>query len=359
MQPNIPQVVLLGRTNVGKSTLFNRLVGDKKALVSPIPGTTRDRKIGKVFWAGRMFELVDTGGPDVLEASLAPQIQKQIHTAIKNAKIIIFVVDGASELLPQDKKVVQELRHAKKQVILGINKIDNQKKEKEISPEILGLGFSHHQIFSAINGSGTGDLLDLVLSLIPRSKRTEAKEADPIKVALIGRPNVGKSSLLNAIFGQERVIVSPLPHTTRDIHDVDFAYRDRLLRIIDTVGIRRKSKVWGIIENEGIRQTIDTLRRADIIVMMIEADKTISNQDKELIRLIREKRKKFLLVLNKWDLVKNKKTQTTQYYLHYFHSVLPFLKDIEFILISAMERKNIKKVLDTIIELYDAPRWTR
>lgn len=353
MPPKIPQVAIIGRTNVGKSTLFNRLSETKKAIVSPIPGTTRDRKQEIIKWQGKEFILVDTGGPDVLEKELAPQIKKQIVIAIKKTNLILLVVDGQSELLPQDRQIARILRKIKKPIILGINKIDNPRIEERIAPEIFALGFPFQAIFSAANGSGTGDLLDLITKLLPKNLKPYTLNLKPIKLAIIGRPNVGKSSLLNALIGEERVIVSPIPHTTRDINDVEFSYKNKNFLIIDTVGLRRKRKVWGIIEREGVKQTIETIKKADVILVVLEVHRTISHQDKELIRLVREKKKPLALILNKWDLVTNKTAKTRNYYLHYFSQALPFLKNTPVLFVSALTGQNIKKILDLALDLYE------
>jgi GTP-binding protein len=360
MNKKYPQVAIIGRTNSGKSTLFNRLSETRKALISPMANTTRDRNFADIAWQGKLFTLVDTGGLDSAPSDeLGREIQKQVMLAAKDADLILFLIDGVSGVLPQDKQLALLVKKMNKPVILGINKIDNQKKERNIDPDYYKLNFQHIAKFSALNGSQTGDLLDLIVKLLPASETSTSRlQNNTLKLAIIGRPNVGKSSLINAILNEERVIVSDIAHTTRDINDVDFVYKNTNFTLIDTAGLRRKNKVgdWknklmGKIEKEGVQATLNTMDRADVVALILETQQKITAQDQILVQLVLEHQKNIILVFNKWDLIENKGPQTVEDFINYFNAHLGFAKHVPMIFVSALKKQRVKKILDLALEV--------
>lgn len=359
MSKKNPFVAIVGRTNSGKSTLFNRLSETSKAIISPMENTTRDRNYADIFWQDKKFTLIDTGGMDTAAKDpLSSGIFQQVNKAIEQADLVLFLIDGSTDILPQDRELALLLRKLNKKVILGINKIDNFKKEKLLDQNYHQLNCDHVAIFSALNGSRTGDLLDQIITLLPQQKKTPEKFYPSLKLAIIGRPNVGKSSLINAILGEDKVLVSPLPHTTRDINDVEFIYRDHKFILVDTAGIRRKSRVgdWpnkmiAKIEKEGVHASMETLKRADVVALVLESQMSISSQDQALVELALEERKNIVLVINKWDLVPEKDETTINAYADYFNQKLPFAKWVPMIFVSALNKLRVKKVLDLALEI--------
>lgn len=334
---HLPTVALIGRVNVGKSTLFNKIIEENLALVSNIAGTTRTRNIGIAAWRGRQFRLVDTGGLTFSEdVPLEDDIIKQTEIALAEADIILFVVDIRSGLLPQEREIARRLvkQYKTKPVILVANKADSQTIHHLVyEREWRQLGLGEPFPVSAANGSKIGDLLDKMYKELGKIKKNpkRAPESEPVKVALMGKPNVGKSSLFNKLIGEERVIVSDMPHTTREPHDtlveVEFepddnevsgseviakekissdkkkkvkASKDQIL-FIDTAGIRRKSKVSGELEKIGIQKSIATVNRADIVLLVLDATEPITDQDQQLAGLLREHIRSVIIVINKWD----------------------------------------------------------
>lgn len=359
MKQKYPVVAIVGRTNAGKSTLFNRLSETRKAIISPMENTTRDRNYADIAWEEKIFTLVDTGGLDTaVKDQLSAGIQKQVKMAIDEAALILFLVDGASHLMPQDKELAASLKKINKPVILGINKIDNQKKERALDPDFAKLNFKDTVKFSASNGSRTGELLDLIAKLLPSTGAIKEEKKEALRLAIIGRPNVGKSSLINAILGEEKVLVSPLPHTTRDINDVKFIYDNQPFILIDTAGLRRKNRVgdWpdkqlGKIEKEGVRATIETLIRADVVALVLEAQERVTSQDQALLDLCLQYQKKIILVINKWDLIAEKDETTINEFARYFDAKLPFGKHVPMIFVSAVNKLRVKKILDLALEI--------
>ncbi|MDP3970158.1 MAG: ribosome biogenesis GTPase Der [bacterium] len=363
-----PKIVLLGRTNAGKSTLFNRLSEHGKAIVSSTENTTRDQNRDFVYWKGSMFELIDTGGLDT--AALDPldkEIQDQVAKALLEANLILFVVDGKSDLMPQDKEVKKILAGIKKPVVLCINKTDNLKIKQNAKAEFSRLNIEPTVTISAINGIGTADLLDEILKLIPHYPAPEESEEDDLlHIALVGRPNVGKSSLFNALVGEDRVIVSDIAHTTRDINDTDLVYKDNKIRLIDTAGIRRKSKVgdWNMkgkknkglanIERLGVQATLANVEKSDVVILLLEAQKRISSQDKTLVSHSKKHGKGLIIVVNKWDLIPDKDSTTINEFQDYYSDNLEFAKHTPVLFISALNKQRTTKVLDMAIEVNDA-----
>ncbi|MBU0732010.1 ribosome biogenesis GTPase Der [Patescibacteria group bacterium] len=360
MKKKLPIVAICGRTNVGKSTLFNRLSETKKAITSPMPGTTRDLNYAEIAWGGKNFDLIDTGGLDVFDVKdLEKNIKLQIETALKKADLILFTIDGQENLVPQDKQIIRELVRQKKPVIIGINKIDNQQYRKKIDPAFERLGAKYSVPFSGHNGSGTGDLLDEIVKLLPQAKPREETE-EYLKLAIVGRPNVGKSSLLNSILGEEKVVVSEIPHTTRDINDIEFTYKDKDYLLIDTAGIRKKAKVgkWkdkrvSAIEKEAVGSSLYAIKNADVVFLVLEAQKRLSDQDKKISQLAVDNSRGLVIVVNKWDLIEDKTEKTYNEYIKYFHQNLPWLAWAPMIFISALERQRVHEILELAQEVYE------
>ncbi len=309
---NLPTVALVGRVNVGKSALFNRIMEERQALVSDIPGTTRTRNVGIASWRGKNFRLIDTGGLTFSEdVPLEDDIIKQTEIALRESDLIVFVTDIQSGLLPQERELAKKLlkKNKDKPIILVANKADDVLSRTKIyEREWLGLGLGEPIPVSAANGSNVGDLLDLIYSNFNKLSRRPKKvkeTAAPIKVALMGRPNVGKSSLFNKLIGEERVIVNPMPHTTREPHDILVAVDGQPLLFIDTAGIRRKAKVSGELEKIGIGKSIATINKADIVLLVLDSTEPITDQDQQLAGLLREHTRSVIIIVNKWDLAED------------------------------------------------------
>ncbi|MDE3078196.1 MAG: ribosome biogenesis GTPase Der, partial [Chloroflexota bacterium] len=302
-----PLVALVGRPNVGKSTLFNRIVGGPVAIVEDIPGTTRDRIYGDADWAGREFTVVDTGGIATDRADdLTAMIEEQAGQAMEEADVIVFLVDARAGVNQADADVAEQLRQSRKPVVLAANKADNQERQLQ-AVEFYELGLGEPMAISATHGLGIGDLLDGLLERFPAETAETAEELT--KVAIVGRPNVGKSSLLNAILGEERTIVSEAPGTTRDAIDTVVEYEGQRLVLIDTAGIRRRGRIDRGIEKYSVIRALRAIDRADVVCLVVDATEMLTAQDVHIAGFIRDGAKGVLLVVNKWDLVpKTEKT---------------------------------------------------
>lgn len=314
---NLPVVALVGRVNVGKSTLFNRLIEKSKAIVSPVPGTTRTNNEGLILWRKKLVKVIDTGGLTFDDkVALEADIIKQSEQAIDEADIIIFVVDAQSGVLPQEKELAKLLkRRADKPVMLLANKVDSQKIENNLHhPDWYKLNFGEPFPVSGTNGRNLGNFLDLLYKQLGKTKRhpkiTKTKKEDIINITIIGKPNVGKSSLFNKLIGQDKVIVNPMAHTTREPHDTLISYtynldgkdKTQLINFIDTAGIRRKAQVEGQLERQGIGKSIQAIEDADMVIFVVDGTEPISSQDRQLGGLLENKAKSVILVVNKWDL---------------------------------------------------------
>ncbi len=313
----IPTIALVGRVNVGKSTLFNRLIEKDKAIVSPIPGTTRTNNEGLILWRKKLVKIIDTGGLTFDETiPLEKDIIKQSEQAIAEADIILFVIDAEAGVMPQEQELAKLLKKkTTKPIILLANKVDSQKIENNLhSPEWYKLNFGEPYAVSGANGRNLGNFLDLLFKKLAKIKHApktvKIKKEEIINIAIIGKPNVGKSSLFNKLIGQEKVIVNPLAHTTREPHDtlISYAYevdgkqKTQLINFIDTAGIRRKAHVEGHIERAGINKSIQEIEKANLIIFVVDASEPISSQDRQLGGLLENKAKSVILVINKWDL---------------------------------------------------------
>ena len=318
----LPTIALVGRVNVGKSTLFNKILEQNKAIVSSIPGTTRTRNIGIVSWRGKQFTLVDTGGLTFSdEIPLEKEIIEQTEIAIKSADLIIFVVDVQAGLLPQERELGKRLIKDKNRIIFVANKADSERLRMNIhEADWHKLGLGEPFPVSAANGSNVGNLLDEIFKRLEKArpngkagkKPKTLKELKVIKIAMIGKPNVGKSSLFNDLVGKKEVIVSDMPHTTREPHDTLVEVDGQALLFVDTAGIRRKANVSGELEKAGIGKSIDAVKRADIVLLVLDASEPISVQDQQLGGFLRENTKSTIIVLNKWDLVEERQKRVSR-----------------------------------------------
>lgn len=337
-------VSIVGRPNVGKSTLFNRLIGRRKAIVHDEYGVTRDRHYGESFWNGRNFSVIDTGGylPDESDA-ITSGIREQVHLAIEESDLILFIVDTEMGIHPLDQAVSEVLRKQDKPVLLVVNKCDNEEKRME-AVEFYGLGFEELFPVSSISGTGTGDLLDKVVELLP-DDNGEEEDKFP-KIAFVGRPNVGKSSLMNALLKSDRCIVTDIPGTTRDAINSKLEYNGETFIIVDTAGLRKKAKVKENIEFYSTVRTDRSIKEADVVVVMLDAMQGFDEQDKRILREAENFNKGIIIVLNKWDSVPEKNTNLMKEFEEYIHGKVRTLDYIPIISISALTGLRIEKVLD-------------
>ncbi len=348
---NLPVVAVVGRPNVGKSTLFNRVVGRRLAIVDDQPGVTRDRNFAPADWAGHHFYIVDTGG--LIENSDRPMdrlVREQAHAAIAEADVIVFVVDGKEGLHPLDQKVGELLRKSGKPVVLAVNKLDNLPRDLA-HHEFWALGLGEPYAVSAGSGKGSGDLLDHVVALLPE---LDEPPVDPglIRVAVVGKPNVGKSSFVNRLFGEERVVVSPEAGTTRDPVDSVMSYHGRTLVFVDTAGLRRQSKVKENLEYYSYVRTERVVKSSDVCLMLIDATDDLSHQDLRIIEQAFEAGAGVIVVVNKWDLVE-KDGRTVDGLVKEWRERAPFLQWVPFLFTSALTGQRVRKALDLVIEVQD------
>ncbi|MEE8136741.1 MAG: ribosome biogenesis GTPase Der [Thermodesulfobacteriota bacterium] len=349
---NKPLVAVVGRPNVGKSTLFNRFISERKAIVEDIPGVTRDRIYADTQWDGREFSLVDTGGFDPEGDELYPSlIKNQINIAIEEADLILCVLDGKEGVMPHDVDVIDLLRKVKKPVIFAVNKIDH-KKHEDSALEFHGLGIEGFIVISALQGRNVNELLDKIIELLPPPRPIEEEvEEDIIKVAVLGKPNVGKSTLVNRFLGEDRLMTSPVPGTTRDSIDTYITRDEKKYLLIDTAGIRRKSKITFSVERHSVFRAVRAMERADIALLIIDVEEGPTHQDARLARLIADKGRGCIILLNKWDLVPSKVAETP--------GVDEILKEelmaVDFapvLIISATTGRGVNKIFDYIDVVY-------
>lgn len=344
-------VAIVGRPNVGKSTIFNRLLEQRKAIVEDTPGVTRDRQYGIAEWNGKSFYVIDTGGfvPES-EDLFEREIRKQVRIAMDESSVILFVVDAATGITDLDDSMADILRRATKPVFLVVNKVDNNERLLEAS-EFYGLGFETIHFISGISGSGTGDLLDDVTALIKEENEFGEEEHLP-KFAIIGQPNVGKSSLLNALTGEERTIVSEIAGTTRDTIHTRYKLFQKDFVLIDTAGIRRKAKVHEDLEFYSVIRAIKALDEADVCMLLLDAEKGITAQDLTIYSLAARKGKGIVVLVNKWDLVK-KETNTARDYEKTLKQRLAPFNDVPVLFISAKEKTRIFQAVETGLQVYE------
>ncbi|MBN2854555.1 ribosome biogenesis GTPase Der [Patescibacteria group bacterium] len=359
----LPLVALYGRTNVGKSTLFNCLTEKKQALVSNISGTTRDSNVGVVEWNNSAFEIVDTAGiidyrylgKKIKSDDLDEMVQAQAISYLEKASLLIFLADAKAGLMPEDVELARAINRSekyKKKTILVINKVDNLKVETE-SAQFNKLGLGEPFSISAVSGLGTGDLLDLIVDKIDKKRKNKLKESakekeDQINVCLVGKPNVGKSSLLNSILGYERVVVSPIAHTTRESQDTKITFKDKAIRLIDTAGISRQGKKGKGLEKFGIEKTFNSLERTDIALLMLDLSQEITHQDLKIIEEINNRRKSLMIIGNKWDKVEDRDTKK---WTEFLRNRMPFVAYAPIQFISAKTGEKVSKIMDIILEI--------
>ncbi len=357
-----PLVALVGRPNVGKSTLFNRIIGRRLAVVSEKAGTTRDRLYAEADWGGQSFMLVDTGGIEVTEGhntaplselseQFLPAIRRQASIAIQDADIIVQVVDGQSGLTPADNEVADILRRSQKPVIIAANKLESTKLTDNAF-EFYELALGEVFPISALHGTGTGDLLDAIIEAIPPSDFDE-EEDDSIKIAILGKPNAGKSTLLNKLIGEERAIVSPIPVTTRDAIDTRLLRDGHEFTLIDTAGIRRRGKIEPGAEKYSVLRAIKALQRADVALMLIDAEQGITAQDTHIAGMISEERCGTVVLVNKWDLIE-KDTYTLHEYEKVVRHELNFMPYVPILFISAETGQRVNKILEMVLTVNEA-----
>ncbi len=363
VKKNLPLVVLCGRTNVGKSTLFNCLIEKKQALVSNISGTTRDSNFGVVEWNNSAFEIVDTAGiidhnflnDNKFNDDLDEKVQKQAISYLKKAQLILFIVDAKAGLMPEDRelaKVINKKKNYRDKTILISNKVDSLRTETE-SAQFNKLNLGEPFSVSAVSSLGTGDLLDLIIERIDkdRNNKIETKEKnhpDEIRVSIVGKPNVGKSSLLNSILGYERVVVSPIAHTTRESQDTLITYKENNIKLIDTAGISRQGKKGKGFEKLGIEKTFSTLEKTDIALLVLDLSDEITHQDLKIIEEINNRRASLIIIGNKWDKVEDRDTKKWMDFLHYR---MPFVLYAPIQFLSAKTGEKVSKIMDLVIEV--------
>ncbi|MGM0497124.1 MAG: ribosome biogenesis GTPase Der [Bacteroidota bacterium] len=346
-------VAIVGRPNVGKSTLFNRFTESRKAIVDEVSGVTRDRHYGEVEWEGKTFNVIDTGGyvknsEDVFEK----EIRKQVEIAIKEAAVVLFLVDVSSGVTDLDEVVAEMLRSSEKKVLLVVNKVDNIQRRYDAS-EFYSLGLGEIYTVSSMHGSGTGDLLDEICNSLEFPEKEEETEIP--RYAVVGRPNVGKSSLINSLIGEERNIVTPVSGTTRDSIHTRYTKFGHDFYLVDTAGLRKKGKVHDDLEFYSVMRAIRTVEKADVCLLMIDATRQIEAQDVNILKLIIKNQRGVVLLVNKWDLVE-KDTQTTKRFKEEIKRKIAPFQDIPIVFTSAIYKQRIHKVLEIAESVYQNRR---
>jgi GTP-binding protein len=346
-------VAIVGRPNVGKSTFFNRLTETRQAIVDEVSGVTRDRHYGKVIWNGQEFSIIDTGGyvtnsDDVFEE----EIRKQVILAIEEADVVIFLVDVVSGITDLDQTIAGMLRKIQKPVVLVVNKVDNSSRLFDAA-EFYGLGLGDYFAVSSINGSGTGDMLDKLTSMF--EKKEEGEEEEIAKIAVVGRPNVGKSSLVNALIGEERNIVTPISGTTRDSIHTRYNKFNHDFYLVDTAGLRKKGKVKEDLEFYSVMRSVRAIEHADVCLLLIDATIGIESQDVNIFHLIERNWKGVVVLVNKWDLV-DKETMTMKQFEEQIRQRLEPFIDVPLLFVSALTKQRIHKALELAIKVYEQRR---
>jgi GTP-binding protein len=364
-----PVVALVGRPNVGKSTLFNRLAGERLAVVDAIPGTTRDRLMTETYWNGIYFDVVDTGGIDPIYFRGAKQplsvgsadyielIRFQAEIAIREADAVIFITDSESGVTPADREVAQILRRQQRDrdgkpwppILLVVNKADSPAR-RELALQFYELGMGDPYPISAIHGTGTGDMLDVLVKILPESQ--EQEEVESVKIAIVGKPNAGKSSLTNMLLGEERAIVSPIPGTTRDALDSLMEFQGIPITLIDTAGIRRRGKIEPGVEKFSVLRSIQAIKRSDVSLLIVDAMSGITSQDTHIAGFILEAWKSAVILVNKWDLIDKDDLSVDQYSKHVLQE-LNFMDYVPVLFISAKTGQRVDQVLPTALQVQE------
>lgn len=343
-------VAIVGRPNVGKSTLFNRMVQRRDAIVDAISGVTRDRHYGKSDWNGKNFSLIDTGGYEVGSDDIfEEEIRKQVQLAIDEADIIIFVVDVETGITPTDIRVAELLRKVKKPVFIAVNKVDNSMRQDN-AMEFYSLGLGEYYAISSINGSGTGELLDAVVKEIPED--TDEISDDLPRFAVVGRPNAGKSSFINALIGKERNIVTDIAGTTRDSIDTKYNRFGFEFNLVDTAGIRKKSKVKEDLEFYSVMRAVRAIEHSDVILLVVDATRGFEGQDKNIFWLAEKNKKGIVILVNKWDLI-DKETNTLRDFEAKIRKETAPFTDVPILFISALTKQRIFKAIETAVTVFE------
>ena len=346
-----PIVAVVGRPNVGKSTLFNRLAGERISIVQDTPGVTRDRIYADVEWTGRKFTLIDTGGMEIgAEDIILKQILQQAEIAIETADVVLFLTDGKTGMTDDDKQVANMLRKTKKPVVLAVNKVDSVERDSMNIYEFYELGIGDPIAISAGQALGLGDMLDEVIAYFPEQQEYD-EEDEVIKVAIIGKPNVGKSSLINKILGEDRLIVSDIAGTTRDAIDTPIEIDGQKYIFIDTAGMRRKSKIKEEIERFSIIRAVAAVERCDVAILLIDANEGITDQDTKIAGIAHERGRAAIIAVNKWDVIE-KNDKTMNQYLKDIGNELAYMPYAPKVFISALTGQRIKRMLELIQTVY-------
>lgn len=348
-----PIVAIVGRPNVGKSTLFNRIAGERISIVEDTPGVTRDRIYTHAEWLGENFNLIDTGGIEMSDQPLSTQIREQAEIAIDEADVIILVVDVQNGITDADEKVAQLLYRSNKPVVLAVNKVDNPERRTDIY-DFYSLGLGEPYPVSSVHGVGLGDLLDAVIKNFPET--AENGTDDSIRFSLIGRPNVGKSSLVNAILGQQRVIVSNIAGTTRDAINTKFVADHREFTMVDTAGIKKKGKLYENTERYALMRSMKAIDDSDVVLVVLNADEGIRELDKHIAGYAHEAGKAVIIVVNKWDLIKNRDHRTMTDFTNLIRNEFQYLSYAPIIFVSAITKQRLIKIPKLIEEVYDHAR---
>lgn len=345
-------IAIVGRPNVGKSTLFNRLVKRREAIVDSVSGVTRDRHYGKSEWNGKEFSVIDTGGyivgsDDIFEG----EIRKQVQLAIDEADIIVFVVDVEQGITPMDAEVAKILRQVEKPLFMAVNKVDNAMRDAD-AVEFYNLGLGNYYTISSINGSGTGELLDAIALEIPKPDEDEDKEDELPRFAVVGRPNAGKSSFINALIGEDRNIVTNIAGTTRDSIDTKYNRFGFEFNLVDTAGIRKKSKVKEDLEFYSVMRAVRAVEHCDVAILVIDATRDFEGQDEKIFWLAEKNRKGVIILVNKWDLVEKETNTMRDFEAKVRQAIAPFT-DVPIVFISALTKQRIFKAIETAVEVFE------
>lgn len=346
----LPVVAIVGRPNCGKSTIFNRIIGERLSIVDDIPGVTRDRIYAQGEWLGHKFNVIDTGGIDITDAPFLTEIKEQAEVAIREADVIVFVCDVREGITPNDEYVADILYKSKKEVICVVNKVDDISFQENIY-EFYALGFSEVIGVSSIHGIGIGDLLDAIVKRLPEKKAKEYDEAS-IKFCLIGRPNVGKSSLANVLLGENRVIVSDVAGTTRDAIDSEFTRDGRKYVVIDTAGLRKRGKIYENTEKYSAIRALSAIERSDVCVVVLDATSGIIEYDKRIAGFAHNNYKAVIICVNKWDAI-DKDDKTMNQWIEKIRHEFSFLDYAPIVFISAKENRRIHTLLEKVNEVYE------
>ncbi|MFH1928833.1 MAG: ribosome biogenesis GTPase Der [Chloroflexota bacterium] len=346
-----PLVALVGRPNVGKSTLFNRLVEERKAITEDIPGTTRDRIYADTEWNGILFTVIDTGGLILDDTDdMISQVRHQAYVAIEEADVLVFMCDVLDGLTTEDQSISDILRRTDKPIILAVNKADNPARRLDAF-EFYALGIGDPYAISALHGTGTGDLLDVIVSSFKQEVRENSEEIEATRIAIVGRTNVGKSSLLNALLRKERQIVSPVPGTTRDAIDTMILWKGSPLVLIDTAGIRRRGRIAPGVEKYSVLRALKAINRADVVLLIIDATEGVTAQDAHIAGYILEENKSVVVVNNKWDLIE-KDSYTMLAHTAKIREALKFMSYVPVLFISALTRQRVDQTLNVALRVH-------